>query len=96
METNPTTTCLLCGRPLAEPSNKHHLIPISQGGRSTPTIILHNICHRKIHTVFTEKELKTYYHTIERLQKHEEMMKFIKWVRKKEPGYYDSSVKMKR
>src|ERR687890_348768 len=88
--------CPLCGRPLAEPSNKHHLIPISKGGKNTPTITLHNICHRKIHTVFTETDLKRYYHTIERIQENEEIQKFIKWVQKKEPGYYDSSVKMKK
>ena len=88
--------CPLCGRPLAEPSNKHHLIPISKGGKNTPTIVLHNVCHKKIHTVFKEIELKRYYNTIEKIKENEEIQKFIKWVQKKEPGYYDSSVKMKR
>jgi hypothetical protein len=88
--------CPLCGRPLAEPSNKHHLIPISKGGRHTPTLLMHKICHDKVHAVFTEMELKRYYHTIERLQQHEEIAKFIKWVRNKEPEFYDHSVKMRR
>jgi hypothetical protein len=41
-------------------------------------------------------ELKRYYHTIERLQQHGEIAAFIKWVRKKEPEYYDKSIRMKR
>src|ERR1043165_7987005 len=88
--------CPLCGRPLAEPMNRHHLLPVSRGGRGTPTIILHKICHNKIHAVLTEKELQRYYHTMERLQHQEEIAKFIKWVIKKPPGFYDGSVKMKR
>jgi hypothetical protein len=83
-------------RELAPPANKHHLIPISKGGKNTPTILLHKVCHDKIHAVFTEKELKRYYHTIERLQEHESITSFINWVRKKEPVYYDKSVKGKR
>lgn len=88
--------CLLCGRSMAEPCNRHHLLPLSKGGKNTPTILLHKICHDKIHAVFTEMELKKTYNTIERLQQHEEIAKFIKWVRKKEPGFYDKSVKQRR
>lgn len=95
-EENSENLCPLCNRPLAEPSNKHHLIPVSKGGKNTPTIVLHNICHRKIHTVFSEKELKRYYHTISRIKENEEIQKFIKWVQKKEPQYYDLSLKMKK
>jgi len=86
----------LCGRPLAGPCNKHHLLPISKGGKGTETVVLHKICHDKIHAVFTEMELKKHYNTIERLQQNDEIARFIKWVRKREPEYYDKSVKMKR
>ena len=95
MEIISENICPLCSRELAEPSNRHHLIPKSKGGKNTPAILLHKICHDKIHAVFTEKELKKYYNTFERLQQHEEMAKFIKWVRNKEPGFYDKSVKLK-
>lgn len=88
--------CPLCKRPLAEPSNRHHLVPLSKGGKGTDTLIMHKICHTKIHSVLTETELKTYYHTIERLQEQEEIAKFIKWVSKKPPEFYDGSVKKKR
>lgn len=88
--------CALCLRELAEPYNKHHLVPLSKGGKNTPTILLHKICHDKIHAVFTETELKRYYHTMDRLMEHEAIRKFIKWVQPKEPHYYDKSVKMKK
>lgn len=85
--------CPLCGRILAEPANKHHLIPVSKGGKNTTTVLLHKICHDKIHAVFTENELKRDYNTIEKLQQQPEMALFIKWVQKKEPQFYDKSVK---
>jgi hypothetical protein len=43
----------------------------------------------------TEMELKRFYHTIERIQQHEAIASFLKWVRNKDPHYYDKSVKMK-
>ncbi len=95
MEKN-TESCVLCSRQLAEPFNRHHLIPVSKGGRYSPTVLMHKICHDKIHAVFSETELKRHYHTVERLQQHEAISKFIKWVRNKEPQFYDTSVKMKK
>lgn len=94
-ETTPDL-CPLCGRQLAAPCNRHHLLPLSKGGKNTPAILLHKICHDKVHAVFTETELKRYYHTIERLQQHEEIARFINWVQKKEPEFYDRSVKEKK
>ncbi len=87
--------CPLCNRPLAEPTVRHHLLPLSKGGKDTPTILLHKICQNKVHAVFTETEQKTYYHTIERLKEHEEIVKFIKWVSRKDPEFYDGSAKKK-
>lgn len=88
--------CALCGRPLAEPCNKHHLLPLSKGGKGTETVMLHKICHDKIHAVLSEMDLKKHYNTIERLQQHEDISKFIRWVRKKEPEYYDKSAKTRK
>lgn len=87
--------CPLCNRAMAKPCNHHHLLPLSKGGKNTPTILLHKICHDKIHAVFKEMELKRHYYTIERLQQHEEIAKFIKWVQNKEPQFYDKSVKLR-
>jgi hypothetical protein len=87
-------TCPLCSRELGNDVNKHHLIPKTFKGKDTVT--LHRICHRKIHSVFTERELLKHYHTIERLLEHEEIQKFVSWVSKKDPDFYDGSVDHKR
>lgn len=60
------------------------------------SILLHKICHNKIHAVFTETELKRHYNTIEKLQQNEEMQKFIKRLSNKEPEFYDKPAKGKR
>ena len=93
---NDENICPLCGRLMAEPCNRHHLLPISKGGKNTPTILLHKICHDKIHAVLSENELKRNFNTIQLLQQNEEIAKFIKWVRNKEPQFYDKSVKTKK
>jgi hypothetical protein len=81
--------CPLCGRELLDAAsvNEHHMVPRSEGGRQT--VRMHRICHNKIHSVFSERELATYYHTVERLMENDEIRKFVQWVRKKHPGYND-------
>ena len=81
--------CPLCARPLVAGGtiNEHHLTPKSYKGKET--ITLHKICHSKIHSVFTEKELHDHYHTIDRLLEHPEIENFVKWVRKKDPEFMD-------
>ena len=81
--------CPLCDRIMIEGSSidKHHLIPKSRGGKATEW--LHLVCHRKIHSVFTESELAGYYHTWSRLRDHETIQKFIKWIQKKHPEFVD-------
>ncbi len=86
--------CPLCDRLLGDDINKHHLVPKTFKGKETVT--LHRICHRKIHSVFTERELLKYYHTIERLLEHEDIRKFVEWVANKDPNYYASSKDHKR
>lgn len=88
--------CPLCGRPLAAPANKHHLIPLSRGGKGTTTVLMHKICHDKIHSVLTEAEIKRGYSTIEALQQQEEIARFIRWVSSRPPEFYDKSTRRKR
>lgn len=66
-------------------------MPISKGGAHTPTVLLHKICHNKIHSVITEAELLRYYNTIPRLKQHPEIDKFITWIANKPPDFYDGS-----
>lgn len=83
--------CPLCDRELIlGPSiDEHHLIPKTFKGKDT--ITLHKICHRTIHATFSERELEHYYHTIERLLEHEKIQKFVKWVKKKDPEFYEKT-----
>ena len=84
--------CPLCGREIpAQECSKHHLVPVVKGGRKGPTVILHRICHSKIHSLFSEAELSKIYDTIEKLLANDDIQKFVKWVRKKSPDFYDSS-----
>lgn len=78
--------CTLCGRELAMPSDEHHVIPRSRGGRET--VELHRICHSKIHSVFTNKELQKEYGSIDRILEHPEIQKFVKWLQGKPPTFY--------
>ena len=83
--------CPLCQRPLGNLVEGHHLIPKLKGGRAKDLVDLHAICHRKIHSVFSESELAGYYNTIDRLLEHEDIQKFVRWVAKKDPDFHDPS-----
>jgi hypothetical protein len=83
--------CPICDREMWENQfvDRHHFLPKCRGGKETEW--LHKICHRKIHSLFTEKELEKKYNNAELVKEHPEMEKFIKWVSKKEPDFYDST-----
>lgn len=82
--------CPLCDRPLGNVNiDEHHLIPKTFKGKEKDSV--HRICHVKVHATFTERELANHYNTWERLREHEQIQKFIKWVSKKEPEFYDNS-----
>ena len=48
---------------------------------------MHIICHSKVHSLFTEAELAKSYSTIEALLAHEEIEKFVRWVKKRPPEF---------
>lgn len=92
---DPLDTCGLCGRMYgAVDIQFHHLIPKTHSGKET--VPIHKICHRKIHSLFTEKELQKKYFTFEALLEHEDIKTFVKWVRTKHPAFYASSDNSKR
>jgi 5-methylcytosine-specific restriction endonuclease McrA len=79
--------CPLCGRPLGTVNvDRHHLIPRTFKGKDQ--YLIHKICHRKIHSTLTERELLRTYHTWEALRGHEDIRGFIAWVANKAPGFY--------
>ena len=84
--------CPICNRKILHyDESKHHLIPKCKKGTYTETVILHRICHNKIHATFSENELSTFYNTIERLIEHDDIKKFIKWIRKKPTEFYQKT-----
>ena len=76
--------CPLCDRPLGARSEKHHVVPKSRGG--TEMVPLHPICHRKIHSVFSNRELEVL-GSIEALRRNGEIEKYVKWVGKRPPDF---------
>jgi len=82
--------CPLCQRILIDGPfmNYHHLIPKTFKGKEV--IPLHSICHAKIHSVFSERELYNYYHTVDRILENQDIQIFIKWVQNKDPNFYIS------
>ena len=83
--------CPICGREADDTLNEHHLIPKVKGGAKKETVMLHSMCHSKIHSVFQETELNHYYYTIDRIMENEEMQKFSKWMSKRPLGFKDSN-----
>lgn len=89
-DTEVEPLCPLCGRPLGTVNiDRHHLVPRTFKGRAQFPI--HKICHRKIHSVFTEKELFRTYHTWDRLRENDDIRTFIEWVARKAPAFYTTT-----
>lgn len=86
LNNSPNDICALCGRELAMPYDEHHVVPKSRGGMET--VLLHRICHSKIHSVFHNRELQQEYNTIDKLREHPDIKKFINWLKRKPPGFY--------
>ena len=79
--------CPLCGRILGTANiDRHHLIPKTFKGKQQ--FAIHKICHRKIHSALTERELLQSYHTWDALRGHQDIAAFIAWVAKKPPEFY--------
>ena len=88
--------CPICDRDMWKGNSidKHHMVAKCRGGKETE--YLHKICQRKIHSIWTEKELEKEYNDSEKIKEHEEMQNFIKWVNKKEPDFYDRNERHNR
>ena len=80
--------CPICGRKMFDDGsvNKHHLIPKCRGGKET--FYLHMVCHQKIHSLWTDKELEEEFSDPATIKEHEEIQKFVIWLDKKTPGFY--------
>ena len=74
--------------------NRHHFVPRSEGGRFTRRV--HRICHAKIHSLFTERELAVCYGTPEALRAHPEVARFVRWVARKPPEFHSRTATPRR
>ena len=91
----PTPVCPLCGREIPPAQrDAHHLTPKSHGGKATE--ILHRICHRQIHALFTEAELARNLNTMEALRTKPELKPFIRWVQTKPIDFFQKARKSQR
>ena len=89
-EPGDAPTCPLCSRPIPAEARQsvHHLVPKLKGGAKGPTVLLHEICHRAIQENFTESQLARDYASIEALKAHPAILKFVRWVSKKDPTFH--------
>ncbi len=88
--------CPLCGRAMIEGAgvDRHHWVPKAEGGREqTP---MHRVCHKKIHSVLSEKELAASYAAVQALLTHPEIAKFVRWVQRKPPEWNDRHRRVRR
>ncbi len=86
--------CPLCRRPIPAHAKQslHHLVPKLKGGKSGPTVLLHQICHNEIHALLSEAELAQNFQTVDALRAHPGLAKFLKWVAKRPPEFHGKSV----
>ena len=90
-DTHGLGRCELCERePLAV--TRHHLVPLSQGGKNGPIALLCAGCHRQLHTLFPNATLKTM-SNIETLRAHPDIQKYLAWVSKRPP---ETGVRVRR
>ena len=91
------SACELCAR-TELPLTRHHLIPLARHNKArtqrrfsrdemkADIAMLCRPCNSQIHRLFDNHELASYYHSVERLQAHSEVQKFINWVKKRPAG----------
>jgi hypothetical protein len=94
--------CELCGRAVSM-LTRHHLIPRTghSNKRNKRDFAREDVkkriawfcrpCHNQIHALFTEKTLEREYNTLESLQTHPEIAKFVAWIQKKPHGFGPSN-----
>ena len=87
--------CPICGRDMIEGKtiDRHHFTPKSMGGKSMDYI--HKVCHTKIHSLFSNKQLATHYDTPEKLLMNIHVQRFVKWIQKKGDSYYSKNKRRK-
>lgn len=83
-------TCPICDRGMVAgiSSDEHHWIPKAKGGRKGKKSLVHRICHSKIHSLWSERELAKTYNNPEIIKAAPEMQEFLNWTKGKRPDFY--------
>jgi 5-methylcytosine-specific restriction enzyme A len=80
--------CALCDREIVEGlETEHHLVPRVNGGNHGACVFLHEICHKQVHALFTNKDLSKRLNTIEKLKEHKDIQRFLGWIADKSPEF---------
>lgn len=79
------TTCVLCRRVIpderiADPQvvQEHHLWPERRA--ESPTVTLCRPCHKQIHALFTNEQLREEYDTVEALEGADRLQGYLDWI----------------
>lgn len=94
--------CQLCKREV-DNTTRHHLIPKTTHSKKRikrdiapenlrETINVCSSCCSHIHAVISEKDMSLTYNTLESLENHPEVAKFLCWIKKK-PGHIQITAK---
>ena len=70
--------CAICEREVE--TTRHHLTP--QNRKESAVTSICDPCHRQLHAVFTNHELRQRYNTVEDLKESDEMQRFANWIEK--------------
>jgi 5-methylcytosine-specific restriction protein A len=80
------TMCALCRRVISDNQisdpqvmQEHHLQPEHRA--ESPTVMLCRPCHKQIHAVYTNEELRADYDTIDALRDADRLQGYIEWIR---------------
>ena len=66
--------------------DRHHLVPRTEGGREA--VAIHRICHRKLHTLWSERELATRLSTPKAIRAEPAIRAFVRWLARKPPEFW--------
>lgn len=81
-----STTCAICRRVIPDERiddpqvvQRHHLRPEERA--SSPTVDLCRPCHKQIHALFTNEELRESYDTTGELRSADRLAGYLAWIR---------------
>lgn len=85
--------CRICGREMIDEAgsiDQHHFIPKCRGGVTKEYI--HQVCHQKIHSLWTVKQLEKEFSDPEIIVQQPEIQSFLSWIQKKDVLFYERTI----